>query len=163
LRGASDQALQTYSDGSQVNLTKSVSTAGGGIYETSRIGTRQTAVSESAYVSATIAGLQQPGYVMLQQGGNVDVAFRCADCGKASDNPTATPWAGLSTIKRSTIGHHLSRKPEATTRHPLFNFHWDSPTPRAIKPLSPQTTRRVMKLKPLPRRRSTPQALVNQR
>jgi len=74
-----DQALQTYSDGSQVNLTKSVSTCCGGIYESKQDWNTPNSSIRKRYRSARqSAGLQQPAYVMLQQGGNVDVAFQMA-------------------------------------------------------------------------------------
>ena len=80
-RGAKDQALQTYLDGSKINPKEIVFyLLAGGIYESRQDweNAKQQYQKVLAIQPENPLASNNLAYVMLQQGGNVDVAFSMA-------------------------------------------------------------------------------------
>ncbi|MGB9265045.1 MAG: tetratricopeptide repeat protein [Terriglobales bacterium] len=157
LRGASDQALQTYSDGSQVNPNEiRFYLLAGGIYESKQ----DWEHAKQQYQKALTVQRDNPlasnnlAYVMLQQGGNVDVAFQMAQTArqKLPDNPNTADTLGWAFYHKKVYGSAITLFKEALKQqpdNPLFNFHLGLAYAKSNQGAQArQQLDRVMKLKP---------------
>lgn len=155
--GATDQALQTFLDGSKTNPREVVFyLLAGGIYENrkdwdSAKQQYQKALDiqpDNALASNNMA------YVMLQQGGNVDVAFAMAQTArqKLPDNPNTADTLGWAFYHKQVYKSAITLFKEAVTREPenvLFNYHLGLAYAKNGQPaLAKQQLDRVVKIKP---------------
>ena len=78
-------------------------------------------------------------YVMLQQGGNLQLAFEMAQTArrKLPDNPNTADTLGYAFYKKSVYGSAITLFQEAVKHNQRILssiITWDSPMPRAVKP-----------------------------
>jgi Flp pilus assembly protein TadD len=130
-RGATDQALQTYLDGSKINPKVAVLyLLAGGIYENRQ----DWEHAKEQYQKALDVEPENPlasnnlAYVMLQQGGNVDVAFAMAQTARRQmpDNPNSADTLGWAFYHKHVYGSAITLFKEAVKKEPenaLFNYH----------------------------------------
>jgi len=130
-RGATEQALQTYLDGAKTNPREvTFYLLAGGIYEN-----RQDWDSaKQQYQKVLEIQPDNPlasnnlAYVMLQQGGNLDVAFTLAQTArqKLPDNPNTADTLGWAFYHKQVYKSAITLLKEAVTKEPdnaLFNCH----------------------------------------
>jgi tetratricopeptide (TPR) repeat protein len=130
-RGNSDQALQTYLDGSKVN-PKEVRfyLLAGGIYKSKQDFDR----AKQEYQKALEAHPDDPiasnelAYVLLEQGGNVDVAFAMAQTARRQfpNNPNFADTLGWAFYHKRVYTSAISLLKEAVTKDPenaVYNLH----------------------------------------
>jgi tetratricopeptide (TPR) repeat protein len=130
-RGASDQALQTYLEGSKLH-PKEVSfyLLAGGIYENKH----DWEYAKQQYQKVLEIQPDNPlasnnmAYVMLQQGGNLDVAFAMAQTARRQlpDNPNSADTLGWAFYQKKVYSSAIALFREAVRKepdNPLFNYH----------------------------------------
>ena len=156
-RGATDQALQTYLDGAKVN-PKEVAfyLLAGGIYESRQDWDH----AKQQYQKVLEIQPENPlasnnlAYVMLQQGGNVDVAFAMAQTARRQlpDNPNAADTLGWAFYNKHVYTSAINLFKEAVKKEPnnaLYNYHLGLAYAKAGQPaLARQQLDRVVKIKP---------------
>ncbi|MGB0041626.1 MAG: tetratricopeptide repeat protein [Terriglobales bacterium] len=130
-RGATDQALQTYLDGARMNPKVTVLyLLAGGIYENKQDWDH----AKEQYQKALDVEPENPlasnnlAYGMLQQGGNVDVAFAMAQTARRQmpDNPNSADTLGWAFYHKHVYGSAITLFKEAVKKEPdnaLFNYH----------------------------------------
>jgi tetratricopeptide (TPR) repeat protein len=130
-RGDMDRALQTFIDGSKVN-PKEVRfyLLAGNIYD----GRHDWGHAKEQYQKVLDVEPENPlasnnlAYVMLQQGGNIDVAFAMAQTArrKMPDNPSSADTLGWAFYHKHVYGSAITLFKEAVKKDPdnaLFNYH----------------------------------------
>ncbi len=156
-RGATDQALQTYLEGSKINPKEIVFyLLAGDIYESKQDWDH----AKQQYQKALEFQAENPlasnnlAYVMLEQGGNVDVAFAMAQTARRQlpDNPNCADTLGLAFYHKRVYTSAIDLFKEALKREPndaLFNFHLGLAYARnGQATLAKQQLDRVLKIKP---------------
>ena len=130
-RGATDQALQTYLDGSKSNPRETAFyLLAGGIYENRQDWDH----AKQQYQKVLEIQPDNPlasnnlAYVILQQGGNVDVAFAMAQTARRQlpDNPNTADTLGWAFYHKHVYGSAINLFKEAVKKDPdnaLFNLH----------------------------------------
>ena len=130
-RGATDQALETYLEGSKINPKVVVFyLLAGGIYENKQDWDH----AKEQYQKALDIEPENPlasnnlAYVILQQGGNVDVAFAMAQTARRQlpDNPNSADTLGWAFYHKHVYGSAITLFKEAVKKdpdNPLFNLH----------------------------------------
>jgi len=157
LRGSPDQALQTYLDASRINPQEiAFYLLAGSIYENKRDWDH----ARQQYQKALEIQRDNPvasnnlAYVMLQQGGNVDVAFAMAQTARRQlpDNPNSADTLGYAFYEKHVYGSAISLFKEAVKKQPenaLFNYHLGLAYAKSGQPaLARQQLDRVVKIKP---------------
>jgi Flp pilus assembly protein TadD len=156
-RGNADQALQTYLDGSK-NNPKVIDfyLLAGSIYQNRQDWDHakqqyQKALeiqAENAVASNNLA------YVMLQQGGNVDVAFAMAQTARRQlpDNPNSADTLGWAFYHKHVYTSAINLFKEAVQKdpsNPLYNFHLGLAYAKSGQAaLARQQLDRVVRIKP---------------
>ena len=156
-RGATDQALQTYLDGSKAYPKETVfCLLAGGIYETKQ----DWENAKQQYRKVLEIQPDNPlasnnlAYVMLQQGGNVDVAFSMAQTARRQlpDNPNSADTLGLAFYQKHVYTSAINLFKEAVKKEPdnaLFNYHLGLAYARSGQAaLAKQQLERVVKINP---------------
>ena len=156
-RGATDQALQTYLDGSKINPKEiTFYLLAGGIYESKQDWDH----AKQQYQKVLEIQPENPlasnnlAYVMLEQGGNVDVAFAMAQTARRQlpDNPNSADTLGWAFYHKHVYTSAINLFKEAVKKKPdnaLYNYHLGlayAKTGQAA--LARQQLDRVVKLKP---------------
>ncbi len=130
-RGNIDQALQTYLDASKANPREiAFYLLAGNIYENKQDWDH----AKQQYQKVLEIQPQNPlasnnlAYVMLQQGGNVDVAFAMAQTARRQlpDNPNSADTLGWAFYHKHVYTSAISLFKEAVKKEPenaLFNYH----------------------------------------
>src|SRR5882762_9650285 len=130
-RGATDQALQTYLDGSKANPKEiAFHLLAGGIYESRQDWDN----AKQQYRKVLEIQPENPlasnnlAYVMLQQGGNVDVAFAMAQTARKNlpDNANTADTLGWAFYHKQVYTSAINLFKEAVKKEPdnaLFNYH----------------------------------------
>jgi tetratricopeptide (TPR) repeat protein len=131
LRGATDQALQTYLDGAKIN-PKEVAfyLLAGGIYEAKQDWDN----AKQQYQKVLQIQPDNPlasnnlAYVMLEQGGNVEVAFSMAQTARRQlpDNPNSADTLGWAFYHKGVYTSAITQFKAALKKEPdnaLFNYH----------------------------------------
>jgi len=131
LRGATDQALQTYLDGAKIN-PKEVAfyLLAGGIYEAKQDWDN----AKQQYQKVLQIQPDNPlasnnlAYVMLEQGGNVEVAFAMAQTARRQlpDNPNSADTLGWAFYHKGVYTSAITQFKAALKKEPdnaLFNYH----------------------------------------
>jgi tetratricopeptide (TPR) repeat protein len=157
LRGATDQALQTFLDGSKVNPKETAFyLLAGGIYE----GKADWEHAKQQYQKVLEIQPENPlasnnmAYVMLQQGGNVDVAFAMAQTARRQlpDNPNSADTLGWAFYHKRVYTSAINLFKEAVKKEPdnaLFNYHLGLAYAKGGQPaLAQQQLDRLLKIKP---------------
>ncbi len=156
-RGATDQALQTYLDGSKINPKEVVFyLLAGGIYESKQDWDH----AKQQYQKVLEIQPDNPlasnnlAYVMLEQGGNVDVAFAMAQTARRQlpDNPNSADTLGWAFYHKHVYTSAINLFKEAVKKEPdnaLFNYHLGLAYAKSGQAaLARQQLDRVVKLKP---------------
>jgi len=155
-RGAPDAALQTYLDAAK-NNPKDVGfyLLAGSIYDNKRDWNN----AKQMYQKALAVQPDNPlasnnlAYVMLQQGGNVDVAFQMAQTARRQlpDNPNSADTLGWAFYQKHVYTSAINLLREAVKKepdNPLFNYHLGLAYARSGQAgLARQQLERVTKLK----------------
>jgi len=156
-RGATDQALQTYLDGSKINPKEiAFYLLAGSIYESKQDWDH----AKQQYQKVLEIQPENPlasnnlAYVMLEQGGNVDVAFAMAQTARRQlpDNPNSADTLGWAFYHKHVYTSAINLFKEAVKKKPdnaLYNYHLGlayAKTGQAA--LARQQLDRVVKLKP---------------
>jgi tetratricopeptide (TPR) repeat protein len=130
-RGATDQALQTYLNGSRNNPREiAFYLLAGGLYESRQDWDH----AKEQYQKVLDIQPENPlasnnlAYVMLQQGGNVDVAFAMAQTARRQlpDNPNSADTLGWAFYHKHVYTSAINLFKEALKKEPdnaLFNLH----------------------------------------
>jgi len=156
-RGATDQALQTYLDGSKSNPKEiNFYLLAGGIYESKQDWDH----AKQQYQKVLEIQPENPlasnnlAYVMLQQGGNVDIAFRMAQTARRQlpDNPNSADTLGWAFYHKHVYTSAINLFREAVKKEPdnaLFNYHLGLAYAKTGQAgLAKQQLDRVVKIKP---------------
>jgi len=156
-RGATDQALQTYLDGSKINPKEiTFYLLSGGIYESKQDWDH----AKQQYQKVLEIQPENPlasnnlAYVMLQQGGNVDIAFRMAQTARRQlpDNPNSADTLGWAFYHKHVYTSAINLFREAVKKEPdnaLFNYHLGLAYAKTGQAgLAKQQLDRVVKIKP---------------
>src|SRR5580700_5187065 len=156
-RGATDEALQTYLDGAKANPKEIVFyLLAGGIYESKQDWDH----AKQQYQKVLEMQPQNPlasnnlAYVMLQQGGNVDVAFAMAQTARRQlpDNPNSADTLGWAFYHKHVYASAINLFKEAVKKEPesaLFNYHLGLAYAKAGQTsLARQQLDRVVRLQP---------------
>jgi tetratricopeptide (TPR) repeat protein len=156
-RGATDQALQTYLDGSRANPKETVfCLLAGGIYESKQ----DWENAKQQYRKVLEIQPDNPlasnnlAYVMLQQGGNVDVAFSMAQTARRQlpDNPNSADTLGLAFYQKHVYTSAINLFKEAVKKEPdnaIFNYHLGLAYAKSGQAaLAKQQLERVVKINP---------------
>src|ERR1700674_649938 len=156
-RGATDQALQTYLDGSKINPQEiTFYLLAGGIYMSKQDWDR----AKQQYGKALEIQPDNPlasnnlAYVMLQQGGNVDIAFQMAQTArkKLPDNANAADTLGWAFYHKHVYTSAINLFKEAVKKEPenaLYNYHLGLAYAKTGQAgLAKQQLDRVVKIKP---------------
>jgi len=156
-RGAADQALETYLDGSKINPREvTFYLLAGGIYENKQDWDH----AKQQYQKALAVQPDNPvasndlAYVMLQQGGNVDVAFAMAQNARRQlpDNPNAADTLGWAFYHKQVYASAVNLFKEALKKEPdnaLYNYHLGLAYAKSGQTaLARQQLERVVKIKP---------------
>jgi tetratricopeptide (TPR) repeat protein len=129
--GATDQALQTYLEGSKINPKEILFyLLSGGIYE----GKQDWEHAKQQYQKVleiqpeNALASNNLAYVILQEGGNVDVAFAMAQTARRQlpDNPNSADTLGWAFYHKHVYGSAIALFKEAVKKEPesaLFNYH----------------------------------------
>jgi cellulose synthase operon protein C len=157
LRGATDQALQTYLDGAKNNPKEAAfHLLAGGIYETKQ----DWEHAQQEYKKVLEIQPENPlasnnlAYVMLQQGGNVDLAFTMAQTARRQlpDNPNSADTLGWAFYHKHVYTSAITLFKEAVKKdpdNPLFNYHLGlAYAKNGQAALAKQQLDRVVRLKP---------------
>jgi tetratricopeptide (TPR) repeat protein len=156
-RGATDQALQTYLDGSKTNPKEiAFYLLAGGIYENKQDWDH----AKQQYQKVLEIQPENPlasnnlAYVMLQQGGNVDVAFAMAQTARRQlpNNPNSADTLGWAFYHKHVYTSAINLFKEAVKKEPdnaLFNYHLGLAYAKSGQAaLARQQLDRVVKIKP---------------
>jgi tetratricopeptide (TPR) repeat protein len=156
-RGNTDQALQTYLDGAKINPKEIIFyLLAGGIYENRQDWDH----AKQLYQKVLEVQPENPlasnnlAYVMLQQGGNVDVAFAMAQTARRQlpDNPNAADTLGWAFYNKHVYTSALNLFKEAVKKEPnnaLFNYHLGLAYAKSGQAaLARQQLDRLVKIKP---------------
>ena len=156
-RGNIDQALETYLEGSKTNPKEMVFyLLAGNIYENKQDWDR----AKQQYQKALEVQPENPlasnnlAYVMLQQGGNVDVAFAMAQTARRQlpDNPNSADTLGWAFYHKHVYTSAINLFKEAVKKEPdnaLFNYHLGLAYAKSGQAaLARQQLDRVVKIKP---------------
>jgi len=156
-RGATDQALQTYLDGSKTNPKEiAFYLLAGGLYEKKQDWDH----AKQQYQKVLEIRPENPlasnnlAYVMLQQGGNVDVAFAMAQTARRllPDNPNSADTLGWAFYQKHVYTSAINLFKEAVKKEPdnaLFNYHLGLAYAKSGQfALARQQLDRVVKIKP---------------
>jgi len=156
-RGDTDQALQTYLEGSKVHPKEiTFNLLAGGIYESKQ----DWENAKQQYQKALAIQADNPlasnnlAYVMLQQGGNVDVAFSMAQTARRQlpDNPNSADTLGWAFYHKQVYTSAINLFKEAVKKEPenaLFNYHLGLAYAKAGQTsLARQQLDRVVRLQP---------------
>ena len=156
-RGATDQALQTYLDGSKINPKEiTFYLLAGGIYDSRQDWDH----AKQQYQKALEIQSDNPlasnnlAYVMLQQGGNVDLAFRMAQTArqKLPDNASVADTLGWAFYQKHVYTSAINLFKEAVKKEPanaLYNCHLGLAYAKTGQAgLAKQQLDRVVKIKP---------------
>ena len=156
-RGATDQALQTYLDGSKINPKEiAFYLLAGGIYESRQ----DWEHAKQQYQKVLEIQADNPlasnnlAYVMLQQGGNVDVAFAMAQTARRQlpNNPSSADTLGWAFYHKHVYTSAINLLKEAVKKepdNPLFNYHLGLAYAKSGQAgLARQQLDRVVKIKP---------------
>src|SRR5208282_951164 len=131
LRGATDQALQTYLAGAKTNPREiAFYLLAGGIYENKQ----DWEHAQQQYKKVLEIQPENPlasnnlAYVMLQQGGNVDLAFTMAQTARRQlpDNANTADTLGWAFYHKHVYTSAITLFKEAVKKEPesaLFNYH----------------------------------------
>jgi len=157
LRGATDQALQTYLDGAKINPKEiAFHLLAGGIYESKQDWDH----AKQQYQKVLEIQPDNPlasnnlAYVMLEQGGNVDVAFAMAQTARRQlpDNPNSADTLGWAFYHKHVYASATTLFKEAVKKEPdnaLFNYHLGLAYAKSGQAaLARQQLDRVVKLNP---------------
>jgi tetratricopeptide (TPR) repeat protein len=156
-RGNTDQALETYLDGSKSNPKEIVFyLLAGGVYETRQDWdhAKQQYQKVLEIQSDNPLASNNLAYVMLQQGGNVDVAFAMAQTARRQlpDNANAADTLGWAFYHKHVYTSATDLFKEAVKKQPdnaLFNYHLGLAYAKSGKAaLARQQLDRVVKIKP---------------
>jgi tetratricopeptide (TPR) repeat protein len=156
-RGATDQALQTYLDGSKANPKEiAFYLLAGGIYQSKQDWDN----AKQQYRKVLEIQPENPvasnnlAYVMLQQGGNVDVAFAMAQTARRQlpDNPNSADTLGWAFYQKHVYTSAINLFKEAVKKEPdnaLYNYHLGLAYAKTGQAgLAKQQLDRVVKIKP---------------
>jgi tetratricopeptide (TPR) repeat protein len=156
-RGATDQALQTYLDGAKNNpMEIRFYLLAGAIYWTRE----DWEHAKQQYQKVLEIQPENPlasnnlAYVMLQQGGNVDIAFRMAQTARRQmpDNPSSADTLGWAFYHKHVYTSAINLFKEAVKKEPdnvLYNYHLGLAYAKAGQAgLAKQQLDRVVKIKP---------------
>ena len=157
LRGATDQALQTYLDGAKIN-PKEVAfyLLAGGIYEAKQDWDN----AKQQYQKVLQIQPDNPlasnnlAYVMLEQGGNVEVAFAMAQTARRQlpDNPNSADTLGWAFYHKGVYTSAITQFKAALKKEPdnaLFNYHLGLAYAKSSQAaLARQQLDRVLKINP---------------
>jgi tetratricopeptide (TPR) repeat protein len=156
-RGATDQALQTYLDGSKINPKEiTFYQLAGNIYMSKQDWDR----AKRQYGKVLEIQPENPvasnnlAYVMLQQGGNVDIAFRMAQTArqKLPDNANVADTLGWAFYQKHVYTSAINLFKEAVKKEPdnvLYNYHLGLAYAKTGQAgLAKQQLDRVVKIKP---------------
>jgi Flp pilus assembly protein TadD len=130
-RGATDQALQTFLDASKTNPKEiAFYLLAGGIYENKRDWDKAKQMYQKVLELRPDNPLasNNMAYVMLQQGGNVDVALAMAQTARRQlpDNPNAADTLGWAYYQKGVYTTAINLFKEAVKKEPenaTFNYH----------------------------------------
>jgi tetratricopeptide (TPR) repeat protein len=156
-RGDSGKALQAYLDGSKINPRDiRFYLLAGGIYESKQ----DWEHAKQQYQKVLEMEPQNPvasnnlAYVMLQQGGNVDVAFAMAQTARRQlpDNANSADTLGWAFYHKAVYTSAITLFKEAIKKdpdNPLFNYHLGLAYAKSGQAgLAQQQLDRVVKIKP---------------
>jgi cellulose synthase operon protein C len=156
-RGNVDQALQTYLNGSKTNPKEiTFYLLAGGIYESRQDWDH----AKQQYQKVLEIQPENPlasnnlAYVMLQQGGNIDVAFAMAQTARRQlpDNPNSADTLGWAFYHKHVYTSAITLFKEAVKKDPdnaLFNYHLGLAYAKSGQAaLARQQLDRVVKIKP---------------
>jgi tetratricopeptide (TPR) repeat protein len=156
-RGATDQALQTYLDGSKINPKEiTFYQLAGDIYMRKQDWDR----AKQQYEKVLEIQPENPlasnnlAYVMLQQGGNVDIAFQMAQTArkKFPDNANIADTLGWAFYHKHVYTSAINLFKEAVKKEPdsaLYNYHLGLAYAKTGQAgLAKQQLDRVVKIKP---------------
>jgi Flp pilus assembly protein TadD len=155
--GATDRALQTFIEGSK-NNPKEVAfyLLAGGIYENEKDWDH----AKQQYQKVLEVQPDNPlasnnlAYVMLQQGGNLDVAFAMAQTARRQlpDNPNSADTLGWAFYQKHVYTSAVTLFKEAVQKEPdnaLFNYHLGLAYAKSGQAsLAKQQLERVVRIKP---------------
>ena len=157
VRGETDQALQTFLEGSKSNPKEiTFYLLAGGMYESKQDWDQ----AKQQYQKALEIQPENPlasnnlAYVMLQQGGNVDVAFAMAQTARRQlpDNPDSADTLGWAFYHKHVYTSAINLFKEAVKKEPdnaLFNYHLGLAYAKSGQAaLAKQQLDRVVKIKP---------------
>jgi len=157
LSGSPDQALQTFLEGAKINPNEiAFYLLAGGIYESKQ----DWEHARQQYQKVLEIDRDNPlasnnlAYVMLQQGGNVDVAFAMAQTARRQlpDNPNTADTLGWAFYKKNVYGSAITLFKEAVKKqpeNPLFNYHLGLAYAKSGQAaLARQQLDRVVRIKP---------------
>jgi cellulose synthase operon protein C len=156
-RGANDQALQTYFDGSKMNPKETTFyLLAGGIYENKQDweNAKQQYQKVLAIQPENPLASNNLAYVMLQQGGNVDVAFSMAQTARRQlpENANSADTLGWAFYHKQVYTSAINLFKEAVKKEPdnaLFNYHLGLAYAKSGQAgLARQQLDRVVKIKP---------------
>jgi Flp pilus assembly protein TadD len=156
-RGNTDQALQTYLDGSKTNPKEiAFYLLAGGIYMNKQDWdhARQQYQKALDIQSDNPVASNNLAYVMLQQGGNVDVAFAMAQTARRQlpDNPNSADTLGWAFYHKHVYTSAINLFKEAVKKEPdnaLYNYHLGlAYAKNGQAALAKQQLDRVVRLKP---------------
>jgi tetratricopeptide (TPR) repeat protein len=156
-RGATDQALQTYLEGTKKNPKEiAFYLLSGGIYENRKDweSAKQQYQKVLALQSDNPIASNNLAYVMLQQGGNVDVAFAMAQTARRQlpDNPNSADTLGWAFYHKQVYTSAITLFKEAVKKEPdnaLFNYHLGLAYAKSGQAgLAKQQLDRLVRLKP---------------
>jgi tetratricopeptide (TPR) repeat protein len=156
-RGATDQALQTYLGGAKLNPKEiAFYLLAGGVYENKQ----DWEDAKQQYQKVLAIQPENPlasnnlAYVILQQGGNVDVAFSMAQTARRQlpDNPNSADTLGWAFYHKQVYTSAINLFKEAVKKEPenaLFNYHLGLAYAKSGQVgLARQQLDRVVKIKP---------------
>jgi Flp pilus assembly protein TadD len=156
-RGASEEALQTFLNGATTNPKEiAFYLLAGGIYENKRDWDK----AKQMYQKVLELRPDDPvasnnmAYVMLQQGGNVDVALAMAQTARRQlpDNPNSADTLGWAYYQKGVYTTAINLFKEAVKKEPanaIFNYHLGlAYAKNGQGALARQQLDRVVKIKP---------------
>jgi tetratricopeptide (TPR) repeat protein len=156
-RGNADQALQTYLDGAKTHPKETAfCLLAGGMYERKQDWDH----AKQQYQKVLEIQPENPlasnnlAYVMLQQGGNVDVAFAMAQTARRQlpDNPDCADTLGWAFYQKHVYTSAIELFKEAVKKQPdnaLFNYHLGLAYAKSGQAaLARQQLDRLVKIKP---------------
>ncbi len=156
-RGDNEAALKTFLDGAQ-NNPKEVSfyVLAGNLYENKQDWENAKQVYQKALAidPNNAVASNNMAYVMLQQGGNVDVAFSMAQTARRQlpDNPSSADTLGWAFYQKRVYTSAIGLFQEALKKDPdsaLYNYHLGMAYAKSGQAaLARQQLDRVVKIKP---------------